>query len=316
MAGENGNDGMGGTVTQPTIADDPDFASGPEFEMDPGPSADREALGLEPAPAGAGDGEAGGADPWAGYSDETRELADRKGWKTPEDQAKAYREMESLIGKQGAERGDLEQQVANLTRLTEQLAAATPQQAQQQGAPAPGEVDWMDFAARGGFDVNDPDDVKAVRAVQLYHSAYLPQILDGLGNAVVSTVDQSVGGRLAPVERHMNQTQLKDEATALMADFPDDFPRYREEIVSAVKRNPNLSIRHAFLEAWSSDVAKQQKAARRGQEGETLTGGGGPSRGRQPARDVPAEVRLAIESAIGGAAIGGGQTDGMGGFIR
>jgi len=283
--GLGGDAGVGTQVpagdTDPILEEPGYLSEGGEFEPDPGNTI----------------GGTGDADPFAGFSEEVRREAEKKGWKDPNDMFKAYDGAKSLIGRRDEERDRLQQE-------RDQLMAELQQRQQQQGpaaAQAPGaDQGWtLDFEALETAAGGDPREM-----MRLYHENVVPELLKDFGQHILGAVDQNVGARMAPVEQYTTQATLKDQATQLARDFPQDFPKHREEIVRLVQARPEYQrsatgLQQAFYEILATERAREQAAAR-GQEGETLMGGMSPRGGaKRPQRDVAAETRAAIEGAIG-----------------
>jgi hypothetical protein len=303
-----GADGLGGAGTTAPVRDDgeiledPTYSDGDDFEMDPeltlgGPD------GLN------GPGGPATADPFEGWSDEDRKLAQEKGWKGPADAAAAYRGAQSLVGQRESDQvRALQDQLRNL----EQRLQAPPQQQQVQ---QPGQIDpeqiYQELTApvdwRALFREAEGD---PATAFQLYHEHIVqPRLmngLQGLGAELLSTVggqfEDVVGRRLQPVEQGMTRIGVRDQAAQLASQFPEDFPRLQAEVAARLQRNPALlqqagGMRAVFNDVLADDYSRRQKERRMGQEGETLGGGRGPSRGSAPQVDVDAEIRAGIESA-------------------
>lgn len=283
-------DGLGGSAgaatvpagdTDPILEEPGYLTGGGEFEPDPG------------------DGPAVDDDPWAGVPDAIRAAAEAKGIKSPEDFARSFQEAQSLIGRRDEERLTAQQE---RDLLASQLAALQQGTAPASGSPDPNQEWTVDFEALSAAAGDDP-----IQAMKLYHENVVPQLLRDFGAQMLTAVNQDVETRIAPVSAHVSQTMLKDQALELSRTYGQDFAKHREEVIRLVSSRPEYrdnprGLTLAFHELLARDRAAELAAAR-GQEGESLTGGRNPRGGaNRPVRDVAAETRAAIESAIGGLA--------------
>ncbi len=302
-----GDDGFGGSGTSALvprdgdeILDDPGYSGGDEFEIDPSLTVP------------AGDGMGGGApaatpaDPWAGFDDEDRRLADAKGWKTPAEMSKAYRNAESLIGSRDTE-------AEQRARAAETRAAALEaQMLSQQGAQPQGAGGAPADAFAEIFQPIDYDELERVgngdpkQMMAIYHEqVMMPQVRKGmaqLAQEMLGHVDQTVGGRVAPLEQGLGRISVRDQAQELAREYPQDFGRLRDQVRERLTRDADLrqrpdGMRIAFNDALARDYRERTQRAAIQQEGETLVGGGGRSQANQRRSDPDAELRDALDGA-------------------
>lgn len=305
-----GDDGFGGSGTSSLvprdgddILEDDEYSGGDEFEMDP-------ALTIPGSGSDDGMGQGAGqqrqpADPWAGFDDEARQIAQEKGWRTPADMAKAYRSAESKIGSR-------ETEAEQRARQAEARAAALEamlQQGQQAGQQDQG------GAADAFAEVFQPIDYEELERVgngdprqmfAIYHEqVVLPQVRKGmalLAKEMLGHVNETVGGRVAPLEQGLGRISVRDQAQELARDFPQDFPRLRSAVLERLTRDPQLraqadGMRVAFNDALARDYRERMSRSRMAQEGDLLVGGAGPGRARQQQSDPDAELRDALDNA-------------------
>ncbi len=166
------DDGLGGDTgsatqvpagdTDPILEEPGYLAGGEEFDRDP---------------ALDGGGEA--PDPFAGFSDEVRREAEKKGWKDPNDMFKAYDGAQSLIGRRDEERDRLQQERDALMAELQQRQQAP---ASADGPAAPGaDPGWtVDFAALETAAGGDPSEM-----MRLYHENVVPQLLQDYGSHIL-----------------------------------------------------------------------------------------------------------------------------------
>lgn len=305
-----GSDGFGGDgiVLAPAdgeeILEDPAFSPGEEFEIDPDL--------LEGGGAGAAaPDQRQAADPWAGFDDDARELAKQKGWNTPADMAKAYRNAEGLIGSRDTE---AERRARAAEAQLQQVLATigqSQQAPQQQQGPqtldeifAPIDYDELERVAQG-----DPRTMLAI-----YHEQVAgPQMKAALARVaeeILGGVDQSVGQRLAPVEQFTARSTVREQVQTLARDYGQMFTKHQAELERVLTSNPDLvrqpnGVTRAFNDLVARDVLEQQRQSR-AQEGETLLGGRArPAGGTKPV-DIDKMIREEIEGA------GGFVRDGLG----
>lgn len=302
-----GSDGFGGSsapVMTPRdgdeILDDPTYSDGPEFFPE-----------LPAAEVDGGDQQGGGAEgSWLDtLDDETRELAEKKGWSSAADLARGYREIESAMGRRSQESDRVARLEQELAQMRQQSQAPAPQgqstEEVMEGLFAPIDYDNLEQVAQG-----DPKTMMAI-----YHEqVMMPRFRQGLAtlaSELVQQVDGSVGQRLAPVEDFVGRTSLRDSAAALMRDFPQEFPKYRAEITERMMADPSLrsapdGMRRVFSDLYLRDQAAERRRAAMQSEGEAALGGRGPARqGGGKRIDVDEEIRRGMEQA-GGHSIGDG----------
>lgn len=298
-----GDDGFGGTglslaPSDGEILDDPEVSGGPEFEVGP------QSVG---APAAAPDQRE--TDPWAGFSDDTRSLAEQKGWKTLEDAVKSYQEAQSLIGSRDTEAerraAAAEAQARQAMELLQQFqAGGAPQGAQggQGGGDPLAEVFWSpNFEELERVGGGDPR-----LMLQIYHEQVaLPQIKAGLAAAAAELLghtDKVVGDRTAPLEQFAGRATVRDTARELATEFPTAFVKHKDELTQMLMRDPARrtspeAIRGAFNELLARD-AREAEAQRRAQEGETAIGGRrAPAAAGRSTADEDEMLRQEIEGA-------------------
>lgn len=304
----NGADGLGGAgdaVMEPRDGDelleDNEWSPGDEFEPD-----------LEGAVTGA-DGLNGaalrGADPFEGWSDEAKRKAEEKGWKSPEEAARAYAELEGKLGqRESDEMREMREQLDDM-RAQLRSAASAPSAQQQPAAGGDLQSEIEELFAPVAFDaiVRDATDqygnVDTGKALAIYHeNIYQPRFQKGLallGQELLQTVRQEMGGQIQPLQKGMTRVAVRDEAQQLANDFPADFPELREALTKRVQRDPSVlqregGMRAVFNELLAEKVRGERARADRQAEGETLTGGRRTSPARQAAPDVDKEIRDAI----------------------
>ncbi len=285
------DDGLGGSAggaatavpagdVDPILEEPGYLADGGEFPPDPGTETPGEA-----------------PDPFAGFPDEVRAKAAEKGWKDPADMWRAYQGAESLVGQRDERTERLQRE---RDELAAKIAAGSPPAAPGGTAPAGDDAWTVDFEALEAAAQGDPQQM-----MKLYHENVIPQILQDFGAHMMEAVNKDVGAAVAPLQQHTGQQMLKDQATQLARDFPQDFSKHREELVQLVASRPEYrdsprGMTQAFHELLARDRAREIAAAR-GNEGESLIGNRNPQGGgNRPVRDVAAETRAAIEAAMPG----------------
>lgn len=273
------------------ILDDSDFAAeAPEFEVAP-------AVGNQP-------------DPWEGFDDDARAVAEAKGWKSPAEMAKSYKELETHLGKRDAEKDEELEALRRDLAATQQAIQGLGQQGGQQQPPADraAAVEEL-FAPIDYRALDEASGGDTATAIAIYHEQVsmprMRQALTLLGEEILENVQGQVGGVSQKVDRIGGTLSYQEQARQIARQHPRRFQQYQEDVVREMKGDPSLADRNdgmliAFNRVLARKVAEEDAAGRAGDEGEALIGGATPNGrgGRRPERDIDAEIRAGIESAM------------------
>ena len=237
------------------------------------------------------------ADPWAGADAATKELAEKKGWKSPADMAASYAELERARGRDSSKVGELEKQ---LGAIQEQLQAAA--QPQGEGEPHPLAMSAADWNALNDAAKGDPLEAQRI----FYEQVLMPGLSRMVGD-LEGQFNQQVGEIVRPVASQVNNMTWKEMGGALMQEYPDYWPRVATQVAERVQNDPELRKSPAGLrQAALPEIMKlRQDDLRRGRsatEGETLIGGRSgetPMRGAPVgSTEAPADLQEQIRESI------------------
>lgn len=331
MADQNtANDGLGGEIPAPGVQPDgfnevgeaedrpldPAFLS-PDAPENRGPGGEAQEAAPPAAPEAAPDGF-----DWTSAGETAARLAAAKGYKSPEDLARAYRELEQLNGRHGNERQQWDQERQEMLAAVRDIANGRQE---APGTAPPGAQSIQDVAASLNWDEFDAmagDDFGS--AFKLYTAAVLPSLVE----AEVQRRLEPVRAEMAPLRQMTRGQEIWQAGQTLSDAYPTVWPRMTDRVGEILDQwatetdvTPDMvpvAFSYALSEALESaasgapDTDRPPPAAAgpardtggppaavgpvpTGDELRPLTGGG-----QAPAaqRDVAADIRDAIRNSV------------------
>lgn len=290
IADAPGFDGLGGTGGSLHVPDD--MGEGGPLELDFDPLLDD-----MPVPGVPVDAEevAAPPDPWG--SDEARKFAEVKGWQTPADVTKSYRELESELGRlraqaQQTQAPAIAPEVQALIQQNQMLLQQM--QAQQQPVEDPGIVDFEEASLEPDFDPGRAMNYIAYDMVPRIAQAAVQQALQQFDQTRLQPLQQQI----SPVVETVSRQAAVSEAQALRDRVGDDvFIRHGQRAGELYAANPTAGLEAAFAQAkWEDDLRAAAQARLDGQAAGGLTGGATPPARAQAA--PPADPGEAMKQAL------------------
>lgn len=295
-----GDDGLGASI-DPGAGRVPDFDEPADDDFDFGMLNEEEAPGDDGPPRDAQgrfttrDEDA--ADPWG--SPEAARFAQQKGWTTPADVTKAYRELESKLGQrqdpQPAVPPELTQVIQNQQAILQQLAQERAQQQQNQM-----DAQLVDFEEAAQSPEFDPG-----RAMNYIAYEFVPQMMHAVRQQAVQEARDQILQELRPALGQVEQvasvvgrTQLTSEAQTIRDRIgPDLFLAVGDRAGDLYAQDPTGGLEAAFARAIGEHHVREAAQARRdAAAGGALQGGRGP----QPAQTQRQDPAQAVRDAIRG----------------
>lgn len=251
-----------------------------EGEVPPAP----ERGGQKPEPAAKANG-ASETSPWGELSDDEQRWLQNKGWNDPQAVLKAYRELESLRGRESEELAEWRQFGRTLQERESQAPAQQQPQAQQQG------LDWKALAAQC-LDENGEFDPGVFGSVIFNLSA--TTAYQAAEAKFEERLKQFETERVAPLVERFEVEQLGEQLSQLEGFYGERFPQVSAEADTILEEEPDLiervGARAVFAEAAARLAEREESQRRREADGFTL----GPSGRRSERRLTPAEREVAL----------------------
>ena len=232
-------------------------------------------------------------DPWAAFGDEARELADKKGWKSPSDLIKGYTELERFKGQRDEEKEGL---LAELARMEAQRQQAPPPAQQQQPTAQVGGQE-LNFDALAASCVDPNTGEMNYGALMSLASALGARMAFDAAEARMSErFAQFETERVQPLTQAQEQARIEQELEQIADFYGDDYASLEQRIEGRLKSDPGWldrfgSLQGAFAHEQYEVQREQRQEAAQAADAHTIRGAG---RRPQEKPQSPEERELAM----------------------
>jgi hypothetical protein len=223
--------------------------------------------------------------PWGELSEDEQRWLRNKGWNEPGAVLKAYRELESLRGKESEELSEWRQFGRQLSERESQAQQQHAPQGQQQG------LDWKALAAQC-MDENGEFDPGVFGSIIFNLSA--TTAYQAAEAKFEERLKQFETERVAPLVERFEVEQLGEQLAQLEGFYGERFSQVSAEADTILEEDPEMiervGARAVFAEAAARLAEREESQRRREADGFTL----GPSGRRSERRLTPAEREVAL----------------------
>jgi len=212
-------------------------------------------------------------DPWAPLGERAKEIAQAKGWKSPEDMLKAYEAATTRLSQRDEEK---EAYLAEIARMeAQQQQNHQPQQQQPQQQPAA-----LDFDALAA-SVVDPNtgEPNHARMLELATALGARMAYDAAMVQMEQRFAQFEQDRVAPLTQAQEEARVAEELAQLEQRYGTDYAAIEQRIEERLKEEPDYldrfgSLRGAFADTLYELQTERAQERQQAAEGHTLRSGG------------------------------------------